>query len=87
MTILLLSVLLSVFIFIFYKNNLYYCLSRKTVKRYRIIKDNYCGYEVQVWRIWFPIWLQSNYINTHNSLEKAKKHIEDLRNPIEYVEK
>ena len=86
MIITILFILLSVFIFIFYKDNLYYCLSKKTSKRYRIVKDNYCGYEVQVWRIWFPIWIESNYINTHSSLEKAKKHIENLRNYKEYIE-
>ncbi len=38
---------------------------------YRIVRDNYNGYEVQHWRWWFPVWVQPE-INTHKSLESAK---------------
>lgn len=51
-------------------------------KHYRVIRDNYCGYEVQAWRWWFPIWIQCwggmSATNTHTSVEAAedfaKKH-------------
>lgn len=48
--------------------------------RYRIVRDGYLGYEVQVWRLWFPIWLEcwgnGGPANTHTSLEKAQEFIE-----------
>lgn len=44
-------------------------------KKYRIVKDNYCGFECQVWRLWFPFWIQMGFTNTHTSLEKAKEYI------------
>jgi hypothetical protein len=43
--------------------------------KYRIVKDDYCGYECQVWRLWFPFWLQMNGVNTHISLESAIDYI------------
>lgn len=40
--------------------------------RYRIVRDNYAGYEAQVKFWWFPlIWFQINDVNTHSSLERA----------------
>lgn len=38
--------------------------------KYRIVHDKYCGYEVQVWRWWFPVWLQPE-CNTHMSIAAA----------------
>jgi hypothetical protein len=43
--------------------------------KYRIVRDDYCGYECQVWRLWFPFWLQMNGVNTHISLESAIDYI------------
>lgn len=48
-------------------------------KRYRIVRDEYLGFEVQIWRWWFPIWVQAgDIINTHSSeelaIEYAKRH-------------
>lgn len=43
--------------------------------RYRIVKDNYAGYECQVSYLWIPIWFQINGVNTHNSIAAAKKFI------------
>ena len=45
------------------------------IKRYRIVTDSYAGYEVQIWRIWWPFWVQMRYVNTHNSIEAAEKFI------------
>ena len=52
--------------------------------RYRIIRDGYCGYEVQKWRWWFPIWVECwgwcGPANTHTSIEKAQQYIELHKN-------
>lgn len=39
----------------------------------RIVSDNYCGYEVQVWRWWFPFWVEAGFTNTHATLEGAER--------------
>lgn len=44
-------------------------------KRYRIVRDTYCGYAVQVWRWWFPFWVEP-VINTHSSVERAEAWLE-----------
>lgn len=41
-------------------------------KRIRIVTDSYGGFEVQVWRWWWPFWVQFGGINTHRSLESAR---------------
>jgi len=38
---------------------------------YRIVTDEYSGYEVQSWRWWWPFWVQGS-TNTHNTIEKAE---------------
>ncbi len=55
------------------------------LKKYRVVRDTYNGYEVQTWRAWFPFWLQGK-VNTHQSLEQAKKYIEMLKSPVIYQE-
>lgn len=44
-------------------------------KKYRVVTDDYLGFEAQVWRIWFPFWVKMSEddlrINTHLSLESA----------------
>lgn len=54
-------------------------------KKYRVVRDNYCGYEVQTWRAWFPFWIQGK-VNTHSSLEQAKKYINKLKAPVVHEE-
>lgn len=45
-------------------------------KRYRIVTDNYAGYEVQV-KLWFwPFWLQLWGCNTNISIRQALETIE-----------
>jgi hypothetical protein len=46
-------------------------------KRWRIVKDNFAGFEVQSWRWWWPFWLQGR-TNTHASVEEAEKYAEGL---------
>lgn len=47
------------------------------VIRYRIVRDNYCGFECQKWRLWFPFWLEMGYANTHPSIDKAISYIKN----------
>jgi len=48
--------------------------------KYRIVRDNYLGYEVQIRRWWFPIWLECQFSNTHISIEKAEAYAENYEN-------
>ena len=41
--------------------------------RKRIITDCYLGYEVQVWRWWWPFWVMYLRINTFTSVSEAEK--------------
>ena len=46
--------------------------------KYRIVTDNYSGYECQSKTFWFPFWVQMNKIygiNTFSEIEKAKEFI------------
>lgn len=52
------------------------------VVRYRIVKDNYLGYECQIWRLWFPFWCEMNFCNTHDTLERAIESIEKHRKVV-----
>ena len=47
------------------------------VVRYRIVRDNYLGYECQIWRLWFPFWCQMGLTNTHHTIERAIAFIEN----------
>lgn len=42
--------------------------------KYRIVRDNYAGYEVQIKRWWLPVWLQLGFSNTHCSIERAEAY-------------
>lgn len=44
------------------------------MKRYRIVTDDYSGFEVQVKRWWIPFWWQCDVINTFSTLESAEKY-------------
>ena len=39
---------------------------------YRIVTDQYCGFEVQIRRWWWPFWTQVGLANTHTSIERAE---------------
>lgn len=45
------------------------------MRLYRIVTDCYCGYEVQVWRTWWPFWVAAG-TNTHTSVEGATAYAE-----------
>jgi hypothetical protein len=40
--------------------------------KYRIVRDKFAGYEVQIWRWYWPFWKQP-YVNTHDTVEYAEK--------------
>ncbi len=48
---------------------------------YRIVSDDFRGFEVQIKRWWFPFWVQKHHypysVNTFGSLDEAKKWITD----------
>lgn len=50
---------------------------RKT--RYRIVRDRWLGYEVQVWRWWWPKWTCAGFSNTHSSIERAERWLAGYR--------
>lgn len=43
--------------------------------KYRIVLDNYCGFEAQVKYWFFPFWIQFKGSNTHFSVEGAERYI------------
>ena len=45
--------------------------------KHRIVTDSYLGYEVQIKVWWWPFWVQRDITNTHRTLDKAKKYIEE----------
>ena len=51
--------------------------------RYRIITDNCAGFEVQYKYPWWPFWIQTGNngypVNTHKTLEQAKKFIVQVK--------
>ena len=54
--------------------------------RYRIVRDNYLGYEVQVKSWWLPFWRQG-ITNTHDSVEKAERYAKVIsKQVIKYVD-
>lgn len=48
--------------------------------RLRIVRDKYAGYEVQVWRWWWPFWTEADFMNTHFSVERAEARANEYRN-------
>ncbi len=41
--------------------------------RYRVIRDNYAGYEAQFRVWWWPFWQQCNFVNTSPSIGLARQ--------------
>lgn len=53
----------------------------KSKNKYRIVRDNYAGYEVQIKRWWFPFWIQVDF-NTHYSIECAESYARNHAYPF-----
>ena len=49
--------------------------------KYRIVRDNYCGYEVQFRYWWMPFYFQGD-CNTHVSVERALAYANKKRNKV-----
>ena len=55
--------------------------------KYRIVTDRYAGFECQVWRWWWPFWVQMSgrngmIANTHGSIDAAKEFIKSRKNRV-----
>lgn len=55
-------------------------------KKYRVIRDNFSGYEAQVRYWFFPFWLECFGTNTTSSLEGSKKVIENHKSKVVYID-
>jgi hypothetical protein len=49
---------------------------------YRIVRDRYCGFEVQQRRWWWPVWTMCGFTNTHSSVERAEQWLEGYRGVV-----
>lgn len=52
--------------------------------KYRVVTDNYAGYEVQYKLWWWPFWIQASdsegrIVNTFFTLEEATKYAKELK--------
>lgn len=56
--------------------------------KYRIVRDNYCGYEAQVKYWYWPFsWVQLQGTNTHLTADLAEAYINKFRQPVvKYVD-
>jgi hypothetical protein len=52
--------------------------------KYRIVSDRYAGYECQIWRWYWPFWVQMGFTNTHLSIEAAKRYIDSHAFVVNY---
>jgi hypothetical protein len=64
-------------------------LTNMFARRYRIVNDNYLGFEVQSRRWWWPFWIECHgsiyRSNTHSTIESARKFI-DGKTKSKFVE-
>ena len=55
-------------------------------RKFRIVRDTYSGYEAQIWRPWFPFWIQMSTrtrgANTHSTIEAAEIFINKRKNYV-----
>jgi len=49
--------------------------------RYRIVADNFRGYEVQIWRWWWPFWVELGH-NTFCTVEEAEVWAKSQKQPV-----
>lgn len=40
-------------------------------RKYRVVPDNYAGWQAEVWTIWLPVWRQIGFTNTHSTEQAA----------------
>jgi len=56
------------------------------LKEYRIIRDGAYEYKAQVWRLWFPFWVECFFVNSSDTQAGAKEIIEKHKNKVVYIE-
>ena len=42
--------------------------------KYRIVTDEWAGFEVQSWRWWWPFWIEVGGTNTHRTIQAAEEY-------------
>ena len=47
--------------------------------KYRVVTDDWLGFEVQQWSLWWPFWSQREWANTFSSLDAALQLINKLQ--------
>ena len=52
-------------------------MKSKWYKKYRVMRDGYLGFQVECWRIWFPIWIQVDGCNTHRTIGEAAEWLDN----------
>jgi len=50
--------------------------------RYRIVRDQYCGYEVQKRTWYWPFWISCGFCNTHCTVEGAEQWLRGYMNEV-----
>tara|TARA_R110000851_G_scaffold275123_1_gene427760 strand:+ start:561 stop:770 length:210 start_codon:yes stop_codon:yes gene_type:complete len=53
-------------------------------RRFRIITDNFAGFEVQIKHWYSPFWIELNGLNTEGSIESAKELIEKTKKDLDF---
>ena len=56
-------------------------VGRQMKNHYRIVVDNFRGYEVQIWRWWWPFWEEFGH-NTFCTVEEAEAWAKSRKQPI-----
>lgn len=58
--------------------------------KYRIVTDRYCGFECQIKRWWWPVWIPLGFTNTFFEIEEAedyiKRHKYNPHNVVKYID-
>jgi len=46
--------------------------------KYKIVPDNDLGWEVRIWRWWWPFWVQADGSNTHRTYIHAETWFKNM---------
>ena len=53
-------------------------------RQFRIITDEFAGYEVQIRHWYWPFWTQAGLVNTHRTIEAAIEFIAKERERLNF---
>lgn len=61
-------------------------LNDMKLKRYKIVPSGIVReeYQIEIWRWYWPFWVQVGFCLEFKSIEEAKKYIDKLKNPVYY---